>query len=44
MDFNLNDEQRMIYGYGEKLARTWGHDYWMDKAPRETPAIVSATI
>ncbi|MBT3701165.1 MAG: acyl-CoA/acyl-ACP dehydrogenase [Alphaproteobacteria bacterium] len=40
MDFNLSDEQRMIYGYGEQLSRTYGHDYWMAKArchefPRE---------
>jgi acyl-CoA dehydrogenase len=34
MDFTLSDEQRMIYGYGEQLARTYGHAYWMDKARR----------
>ncbi|MEE9586835.1 MAG: acyl-CoA dehydrogenase family protein [Hyphomicrobiaceae bacterium] len=32
MDFALSDEQRMIYGYGAELAKSYNHKYWMGKA------------
>jgi len=32
MDFALNDEQRMIYGYGDELAKTYDYKYWLEKA------------
>lgn len=29
MDFNISDEQRQIYEYGDKLAKTYGNEYWL---------------
>jgi len=38
MDFEINDEQRMIYEYGDQLAKTYDQKYWLDKArKREFP-------
>ena len=31
MDFELNDEQRMIVETAEKIARRFGPDYWLEK-------------
>ncbi len=32
MDFALNDEQRMIYGYGAELAKSYDYKYYLEKA------------
>jgi len=38
MNFELDDEQRMIYEYGDQLAKTYDQKYWLDKArKREFP-------
>jgi|TARA_R110002095_G_scaffold37524_2_gene35014 acyl-CoA dehydrogenase len=47
MNFELNDEQRMIYQYGDQLAKTFDQQYWLKKArknefPRELWDQVSA--
>ncbi len=38
MDFELSQEQRMIYQYGDNVANKYDRKYWMDYAERhETP-------
>ena len=32
MNFELNDEQRMIYEYGDQVAKTFDQSYWLKKA------------
>ncbi len=32
MNFNLTDEQQMIYQYGTNIAKKFGRDYWTEKA------------
>tara|TARA_R110002111_G_scaffold73018_4_gene116924 strand:- start:27279 stop:28439 length:1161 start_codon:yes stop_codon:yes gene_type:complete len=32
MNFELNDEQRMIYEYGDQVAKTFDQQYWLKKA------------
>ncbi|MBT3371712.1 MAG: acyl-CoA/acyl-ACP dehydrogenase [Rhodospirillaceae bacterium] len=32
MDFTLNTEQQLIYDYGGKLAQSFDHKYWLEKA------------
>ena len=32
MDFTLSPEQQMIYDYGAKVAQTFDHKYWLEKA------------
>ncbi len=32
MDFQLSDEQKMIYEYGQNLAKTYDRKYWMECA------------
>ncbi len=32
MNFELNDEQRMIYEYGDQVAKTYDQSYWLKKA------------
>ena len=34
MDFNLSDEHKMIYEYGDSLAKTYDRKYWMECAER----------
>ncbi len=34
MDFELTQEQQMIYEYGSKLAETYDRKYWMEKAEK----------
>ncbi|MBU2549557.1 MAG: acyl-CoA/acyl-ACP dehydrogenase [Proteobacteria bacterium] len=34
MDFDLSDEQRMIVDTADKIARTFGADYWLEKENR----------
>lgn len=34
MEFLLSDEQKMIYEYGESLAKTYDRAYWMEHAER----------
>jgi acyl-CoA dehydrogenase len=34
MDFNLSDEHKMIYEYGNSLAKTYDRKYWMECAER----------
>lgn len=34
MDFSLSDEHKMIYEYGDSLARTYDRKYWMEHAER----------
>ena len=47
MDFNLTQEQTMIYQYGESLAKTYDRAYWMENAeirrfPEEMYAQIAA--
>lgn len=47
MNFELNDEQRMIYEYGDQVAKKFTQKYWLEKArknefPRELWEQVSA--
>ena len=38
MDFNLTQEQRMIYEYGDRIAKQFDHNYWRGYAEkRERP-------
>lgn len=37
MDFTLTQEQRMIYEYGDRVARTFDRRYWMKYAARNEP-------
>ncbi|MGE0343636.1 MAG: acyl-CoA dehydrogenase family protein, partial [Porticoccaceae bacterium] len=32
MNFDISEEQKMIYGYGAELARTYDRAYWMEHA------------
>ncbi|MBC8240778.1 MAG: acyl-CoA dehydrogenase family protein, partial [Alphaproteobacteria bacterium] len=32
MDFTLSPEQQMIYDYGAKVAQSYDHKYWLEKA------------
>jgi acyl-CoA dehydrogenase len=34
MDFNFSDEHKMIYEYGDSLAKTYDRKYWMECAER----------
>ena len=49
MDFNLSQEQTMIYQYGESLAKTYDRAYWMENAevrrfPEEMYAQIAALL
>lgn len=37
MEFTLTPEQRMIHGYGERIAKTFDRAYWMRHAERGEP-------
>ena len=32
MNFELNDEQRMIYEYGDQVAKKYDQQYWLKKS------------
>ncbi|MCG8383403.1 MAG: acyl-CoA/acyl-ACP dehydrogenase [Gammaproteobacteria bacterium] len=34
MNFELTQEQQMIYEYGKNLSKTWTRDYWREKAEK----------
>lgn len=34
MDFNLTQEQRMIYEYGDRISKQFDHNYWRGYARR----------
>ncbi len=36
MDFNISDEHKMIYEYGNSLAKTFDRKYWMECAERRS--------
>ena len=34
MDFNLTQEQRMIYEYGDRISKQFDHNYWRGYAEK----------
>ena len=37
MDFNLTQEQRMIYEYGDRISKQFDHNYWRGYAEKNQP-------